>query len=94
MRYQIKCKTSSFVTYLYDLDKAEKELKNVGERLRQLRISKGYSNYEHLAYELGISRSQYGRYEKGANMKMSTFIKILRFLQISFSEFFDDKKFN
>lgn len=54
---------------------AEKEvLESIGLRLKKLRIEKGYSNYEHFAYKVGISRAQYGKYENGANMKVSTLI--------------------
>lgn len=61
----------------------------VSTRLRQFRIERGYTNYEHLAYDIGISRSQYGRYEKGANMKLSTLLKILNFLNVSIDHFFE-----
>jgi transcriptional regulator with XRE-family HTH domain len=61
----------------------------VSTRLKQFRVEKGYTNYEHLAYDIGISRSQYGRYEKGANMKLSTLLKILNFLDISIEVFFE-----
>ena len=52
----------------------------ISRRLKEIRISKGFTNYEHLAYEVGISRSQYGRYENGGNMKLTTLLKILNFL--------------
>jgi len=60
----------------------------VSSRLKKFRIEKGYTNYEHLAYDIGISRSQYGRYEKGANMKLTTLLKILNFLDVSVEDFF------
>lgn len=60
----------------------------VSIQLKKYRIDRGYTNYEHLAYEIGISRSQYGRYENGANMKLSTLLKILNFLEVSVEEFF------
>lgn len=67
-----------------------KHLDQLGNRLRYYRKLKGYSNYEHLAYDLGISRSQYGKYENGGNIKFSTLCKILRFLDVSLKEFFSD----
>ncbi|MBL1280763.1 MAG: helix-turn-helix transcriptional regulator [Fluviicola sp.] len=60
----------------------------VSIQLKKYRIERGFTNYEHLAYEVGISRSQYGRYEKGANMKLSTLLKILNFLNVSIEDFF------
>jgi len=61
-----------------------------GERLRYYRKLKGYSNYEHLAYDIDISRSQYGKYENGGNIKLSTLIKILDTLNVSLKEFFSE----
>ena len=69
----------------------EKEVfEAIGDKLKALRKAKGYTNYEHLAYDLGISRSQYGKYEKGANMKISTLIKILNHFEISLEDFFTE----
>jgi transcriptional regulator with XRE-family HTH domain len=65
-------------------------LSNLGLRLKYYRKLKGYSNYEHLAYDLGISRSQYGKYENGGNIKFTTLCKILKQLDISLEEFFKD----
>lgn len=70
--------------------KETEKLNQLGERLRHFRKMKGYTNYEHLAYDLGISRSQYGKYENGGNIKFSTLIKILDHLNISLKEFFDE----
>ncbi len=70
------------------MTKEEKTLLQIGNKLKELRISRGYTNYEHLAYEIGISRSQYGNYENGANMKLTTLFKILNFLELPIEEFF------
>lgn len=64
------------------------ELKAIAERLKELRKAKGYSNYEHIAFELGMSRSAYWRLESGANFELKTLIKICRVLKISLEEFF------
>lgn len=66
------------------------KLDQLGERLKYYRKLKGFSNYEHFAYDLGISRSQYGKYEKGGNIKFSTLCRILEFLDVSLKEFFDN----
>lgn len=71
-------------------DLQEIKLKQLGKRLRYFRKSKGYSNYEHLAYDIGISRSQYGKYENGGNIKFTTLCKILDHLNVSLEEFFKD----
>nr|MBK9653501.1 helix-turn-helix transcriptional regulator [Bacteroidota bacterium] len=57
-------------------------------RLRELRISKGFSNYEYFAYEHNISRSQYGRYEKGEDIRFSSLIKLIKAFELTPTEFF------
>jgi transcriptional regulator with XRE-family HTH domain len=66
----------------------EEVLKKIGTRIRELRRIKGYSNYEHIAYELGMSRSQYWSYENGKNIEMKTLLRILSLLDISIIDFF------
>ena len=68
----------------------EKKLKQLGDRLRYYRKIKGYTNYEHLAYDLNISRSQYGKYENGGNIKFNTLCKIIEHFDITIKEFFED----
>ncbi|QTE36370.1 helix-turn-helix transcriptional regulator [Mucilaginibacter gossypii] len=63
-------------------------LEQLGKRIKTLRIQKGFSNYEHFAYESGISRTQYGKYETGDNLKFLTLMKVLKTLDIPASEFF------
>ncbi len=65
------------------------ELKLIGERLKELRKTHGYSNYEHIAYELDMSRSAYWRLESGENFELKTLIKICRFLGLTMTEFFE-----
>jgi len=65
-------------------------LEKLGKRIKELRIDKGYTNYEHFAYDSGISRTQYGKYEVGDNLKFLTLIKILRTMNVSLDEFFAD----
>ena len=60
----------------------------ISQRLKQLRKVKGYKNYEHFAYELGMSRSAYWRIEKGSNFEMKTLFRICKLLGITIQEFF------
>lgn len=71
-----------------DIEKIK--LSQLGKRLRYFRKKAGYSNYEHLAYDVGISRSQYGKYENGGNIKFTTLCKILEHLNVSLEEFFNE----
>jgi transcriptional regulator with XRE-family HTH domain len=68
--------------------KDEELLGQLGRRIKQLRIAKGYSNYEHFAYELGMSRSQYGKYETGHNLNYLTLHRIVEGLGMTLQEFF------
>ncbi len=72
------------------MKKADKilELANVAARLKQLRKSKGFNNYEHIAFELGMSRSAYWRLESGENFSLKTLLKICKLLGVTFEEFF------
>ncbi len=68
----------------------EKDIcKEIGFRLKELRIRKGYSSYENFALEYDLSRMQYWRIEKGlANLTMRSLITLLNIHEISIEEFF------
>jgi transcriptional regulator with XRE-family HTH domain len=66
----------------------EKLIQKIGVIIRQLRINAGYSSQETFAYDADIPRAQYGRYEKGANITITSLKKILRFHKLSFEAFF------
>jgi transcriptional regulator with XRE-family HTH domain len=64
------------------------ELKKLGQRLKNLRKAKGYTNYEYFAYEHGLPRSQYGRYESGKDLRYSTLLKLIKIHGMTVAEFF------
>lgn len=66
----------------------EPEYEAIASRLKELRKEKGYSNYEHIAFELGMSRSAYWRLESGVNFELKTLVKICKLLNITLEEFF------
>lgn len=66
----------------------EETLKKLGKRLKELRIAKGYSSYEYFAYDHNISRAQYGRYEKGEDLRFSSLIKVISAFGMTMKEFF------
>ncbi|SHL58057.1 helix-turn-helix domain-containing protein [Chryseobacterium polytrichastri] len=68
----------------------EETLQKLAKRIRELRIAKGYSSYEYFAYEHNISRAQYGRYEKGEDLRFSTLAKIINAFGMTMKEFFED----
>ena len=64
------------------------DLQRIGQRLKALRKAKGYSNYEQFAYEHNIGRAQYGRYETGSDLRVSSLLRVLAALEVSPGEFF------
>ncbi len=66
----------------------KKQLANLGIRLRELRIAKGFTNYEQFAFEHNLPRAQYGRYERGEDLRFSSLLKVLKAFDISLEEFF------
>lgn len=68
----------------------ELQINNLGARIRQLRIKKGYSNAEFFAYDHRINRSQYGKYERGEDLRFSSLLRILEIHGLTLKEFFSD----
>lgn len=66
----------------------EKQMADLGNRLKQLRKDKGFTNHEQFAFTHNFGRAQYWRYENGEDMRVSTFLMILRALEISPEDFF------
>lgn len=66
------------------------EYQAIADRLKQLRKERGYKNYEHIAYDLGMSRSAYWKLEQGNNFELKTLIKICKLLNVTLEEFFKD----
>lgn len=64
------------------------DLERLGKRIRELRLKKGFSNYENFAYDHDIPRAQYGRYEKGEDLRFLSLMKVVRALGVTLEEFF------
>jgi transcriptional regulator with XRE-family HTH domain len=62
--------------------------KKVSERIRAERIKAGYSNYDSLAYDTGLSRQTVWRAETGGNITIDTIVIICRQLKIPVSKIF------
>lgn len=65
-------------------------LLKIAQKLRQMRIDKGYSSYEQFAWENDINRVQYWRIEKGANITLTSLLKVLDVHKVSLKKFFED----
>lgn len=68
----------------------DEQLKNLGKRIKKLRIEKGYTSYEYFAYEHNISRAQFGRYEQGQDLRFSSLIKVINAFGMTVEEFFSE----
>ena len=64
------------------------ELKKLAERLKALRKKNGYTNMYIFAYEHGFGRAQYGRYEKGQDLRFSTLVRLANCFEMDLKEFF------
>lgn len=71
-----------------DIEYQQKQLRNLGRRLRELRIERGYANYEQFAFDHDLPRAQYGRYEQGKDLRFSSLVKVLKALDVTLEEFF------
>jgi transcriptional regulator with XRE-family HTH domain len=74
------------------LTEAEKKiLEQIGSKLKDMRIKKGYKSYETFAFDNDINRMQYWRMEKGlSNMSMATLLRILKVHKTNLKDFFAD----
>lgn len=66
------------------------QLQKMGARIKALRIKKGYNSYEYFAYDHNISRAQFGRYEQGQDLRMSSLIKVVNAFGMTLPEFFSE----
>ena len=65
------------------------DLVRLGQRIKALRIEKGYTSFETFAYDNDISRAQFGGYEKGENLRYTSLLKVIRALDVTLEEFFE-----
>ena len=62
----------------------------LAKRIKDLRKKAGYTSYESFAYEHNITRSQWGRYERGEDIRFSSLAKVCHVLKISLEDFFSE----
>ncbi|MDB5284520.1 MAG: hypothetical protein JWO06_3595 [Bacteroidota bacterium] len=62
----------------------------IAQKIKQLRVAKGYTSYEQFAWDNEINRVQYWRIEKGGNITIASLLKVLDIHQMSLKEFFFD----
>lgn len=70
---------------------SEEILKKMGAKMKRLRKDLGYENSDDFAYDNGINRSQYGKYEAGSqDMRVSSLLKAINSLGMTIEEFFSE----
>lgn len=69
---------------------ADPRLKQIAQRLKQLRLAKGYSSYESFAFDHDLPRVGYGRHEQGSNLTLKSLLRLLDIHQVSLADFFAD----
>ena len=72
------------------IDFEKVELKKLGARIRSIRKKLGYKTAESAANDFGIQRSQFTRYEAGANLNYVTLILLLQKMGVSLKDFFSE----
>ena len=68
----------------------DEQMEKLGKRIKQLRIERGYTSYEYFAYDHDISRAQFGRYEKGEDLRFTSLIKVVNAFGLTLNEFFSE----
>ncbi|MEM9364216.1 MAG: helix-turn-helix transcriptional regulator [Bacteroidota bacterium] len=66
------------------------EVQKLAERIKSLRVEKGYTSYENFAFDKDIPRTQYGRYEKGTDLQFTSLLKIAKAFDMTLEEFFSE----
>ncbi|UOX32375.1 helix-turn-helix domain-containing protein [Flavobacterium sediminilitoris] len=66
------------------------QIEKVAKRFKQLRKEAGYESQETFAFDKELNRVQYWRIEKGSNITLTTFFKLLDVHNITPEEFFKD----
>jgi hypothetical protein len=60
----------------------------IAEKLKKIRIEKGFTSYENFAWDNGLVRQQYWRMEKGCYFNIESLLKILDVHKITMEDFF------
>lgn len=68
----------------------EQFVKKVGKRMRELRIRKGYTSQETFAFEHSLPRAQYGKYEAGRDLLLTSLLKVVHAYGLTMEEFFSE----
>ncbi len=68
----------------------DKRIVAIANKIKELRIQKGYTSHESFAWDNNLNRVQYWRIEKGTNITLKTLLSVLDIHGISLANFFKD----
>lgn len=72
-------------------ENSEELQKRIGLKLKRIRKELGYNNADDFAYDKGINRSQYGKYEAGSqDIRLSSLVRIINAMGLTFEQFFKE----
>lgn len=71
-------------------NKLDQRIIKIADKIKELRIQKGYTSHESFAWDNNLNRVQYWRIEKGSNVTLKTLLNILDIHGISLADFFKD----
>jgi hypothetical protein len=66
----------------------EDEITKLAARIKKLRVAAGYPSYELFAYDHGFSRTQFGRYEQGKDLRFTSLVRVASAFGMTLPEFF------
>lgn len=67
-------------------------LRMIGKKLARKRKALGFGNGDDFAYETGINRSQYGKYETGSkDLRIGTLTRIVNSMGMTLQEFLSEE---
>lgn len=66
----------------------DKRVRKICDKLKKMRIDKGFTSYENFAWDNDLPRVQYWRLESGVNFRIESLLKILDVHKITLEDFF------
>ncbi|HTF04190.1 MAG TPA: helix-turn-helix domain-containing protein [Bacteroidia bacterium] len=66
------------------------EISHLAKRIKDLRVAKGYKSGEAFALDHQLSRTHYGRWERGSNITYVNLVKLAEAFDLTLEEFFSE----
>lgn len=66
----------------------DRRIQKMCEKLKKIRIERGYTSYENFAWDNDLPRVQYWRLENGVNFRMESLLRVLDVHKIKLEDFF------